>query len=591
VRPRSSIAAVPLIALALAGPAAAQRRPALTSVRVQPGLAAAEQQVTAARLLEHMRVLASDRFAGRGPGTRGEDSTVAYLSGQFRRMGLQPGNAGSYVQEVPLVGTTSRVAASVTLGGETRELRSPDEIVAWSSRPDTLVRVDASEVVFVGYGVSAPEFGWDDYKGVDLRGKTVVMLVGDPPVPDPRDPARLDPRVFRGDAMTYYGRWTYKYEMAAARGAAACIIVHQTGPAGYAWGVVASNTGRERTEIAGAGERHIPVEGWVQLEVARRLFQAAGQDFDALQRAAGTRAFRPVALGGATASFTVRNAVRQVRSRNVVARIDGSDPALRGQYLLYTAHWDHFGVGRAIGGDSIYNGALDNAGGLAWMLETARAFRALPTAPRRTVVFLAVTAEEQGLLGARWYAAHPIYPLARTLADINMDIPNPWGRTRSIVSVSHGQTTLETILASEAARQQRTVRPDPEPEKGYFYRSDHFELARNGVPALSFLFPGADYVGQPADYGQRVRAGYVANDYHKPTDEVKPDWDLAGMVDDTRLLFRVGVDVANGERWPEWNPGTEFRARREQMLGRSTPPMPCGGTRPGCVRPTPPPRP
>ncbi|HET7234132.1 MAG TPA: M20/M25/M40 family metallo-hydrolase [Longimicrobium sp.] len=562
---RPSILAIPLI-VAITAPSQAQR-PTLAPVRVQPGLAAAEQQITAPRLLEHMRVLASDRFAGRGPGTRGEDSTVAYLSEQFRRMGLRPGNPdGTYVQDVPLVGTTSQVAASVAVRGQAKELRSPDEIVAWSARPDSLVRVDASEVVFVGYGVVAPEFGWDDYKGVDLRGKTVVMLVGDPPVPDPRDPGRLDPRTFRGDAMTYYGRWTYKYEMAAGRGAAACIIVHQTGPAGYPWGVVASNTGRERTEIQGAGARHIPVEGWVQLEVARQLFAAAGQDFDALQRAAGTRAFRPVSLG-ATASFRVRNAVRQVRSRNVVARIDGSDPAVRGQAVLYTAHWDHFGIGRAINGDSIYNGALDNAGGLAWLLETARAFKALPTAPRRTLVFLAVTAEEQGLLGARWYAAHPLYPLERTLADINMDIPNPWGRTRSIVSVGYGQTTLEDILAREAGRQGRTVRPDPEPEKGYFYRSDHFELARNGVPALTFLFPGADYLGKPADYGQQVRSNYVTNDYHKPTDEVKADWDLAGMVDDTRLLFRVGVDVANGDRWPEWNPGTEFRARRQQMLG------------------------
>ncbi len=581
MRPSSSIIPLPLIALSVATAAHAQR-PALQPVQVQAGVAAAEQQVTAARLLEHIRVLASDAFAGRGPGTRGEDSTVAYLSGQFRRMGLRPGNPdGTWVQVVPLVGTTSAVTASVSAGGETKALRSPDEIVAWSSRPDSLVRVDASEIVFVGYGVVAPEFGWDDYKGVDLRGKTVVMLVGDPPVPDPADPARLDPRTFRGDAMTYYGRWTYKYEMAAARGAAACVIVHQTGPAGYAWGVVASNTGRERTEILGAGERHIPVEGWIQLDVARRLFTAAGQDFDALQRSAGTRAFRPVALG-ATASFTVHNAVRQVRSRNVVARLDGSDPVLRAQTVLYTAHWDHFGVGRAIGGDSIYNGALDNAGGLAWLLETARAFRALPRAPRRTLVFLAVTAEEQGLLGARWYAAHPLYPLARTLADINMDIPNPWGRTRSIVSVSHGQTTLEDVLAREAARQGRTVRPDPEPEKGYFYRSDHFELARNGVPALSFLFPGADYVGRPADYGRQVRAAYVANDYHKPTDEVKPDWDLAGMVDDTRLLFRVGVEVANGERWPAWNPGTEFRAARERML--RAPRRACGSAA-GCVRP------
>ncbi|HEX8241991.1 MAG TPA: M20/M25/M40 family metallo-hydrolase [Longimicrobium sp.] len=539
-----------------------------TSAATQPGVAQAEQGITAERLMAHIRVLASDRFEGRGPGTRGEDSSVAYLSDQFRRMGLQPGNPdGSFFQTVPLVGTTSQVTATMILRGERSELRQPDEYVAWSMRPQADVRVEGSELVFVGYGVVAPEFGWDDFKGVDVRGKTVVMLVGDPPVPDPRDPSKLDPRTFRGPAMTYYGRWTYKYEIAAAKGAAACLIVHQTGPAGYAWGVVASNTGRERFDIQGAGARHIPVEGWIQLDVARRMFAAAGQDFDALQRAAATRAFRPVPLG-ATASFAVRNAVREVRSRNVVARLEGSDPGLRRQYVLYTAHWDHLGLGRPINGDSIYNGALDNAGGLAWLLETARAYRALPRAPRRTVVFLAVTAEEQGLLGARWYAAHPLYPLERTLADINMDIPNPWGRTRSLVSVSYGQSTLEDILARQAARVGRGVKPDPEPEKGYFYRSDHFELSRQGVPALAFLFPGTDYLNRPADYGERVRANYVANDYHKPSDEVKPDWDLAGMVDDSRLLFRVGLDVANGSVWPQWNPGTEFRAARERMLRR-----------------------
>ncbi|MBV9110593.1 MAG: M28 family peptidase [Gemmatimonadetes bacterium] len=537
-----------------------------TSAATQPGVSAAERGITAERLLSHVRVLGSDRFEGRGPGTRGEDSTIAYLTTQFRAMGLQPGNPdGSYVQRVPLVGTTSEVTASVSVRGQAMQLRQPDDYVAWSMRPDADVRVASSEMVFVGYGVVAPEFGWDDFKGVDVRGKTVVMLVGDPPVPDPRDPSKLDPRVFRGAAMTYYGRWTYKYEMAAARGAAACIIVHQTGPAGYAWGVVASNTGRERFEIQGGGERHIPVEGWIQLDVAKRIFQAAGQDFDALERLAGTRAFRPVTLGAA-ASFTIRNAVRTVQSRNVVARLEGSDPALRRQYVLYTAHWDHFGIGRPINGDSIYNGALDNAAGVSWLLETARAYRALPSAPRRTMVFMAVTAEEQGLLGARWYAAHPLYPLERTLADVNLDIPNPWGRTRSIVSVSFGQSTLENVLAREAARQGRTVKPDPEPEKGYFYRSDHFELSRQGVPALAFLFPGTDYIGQPADFGTRVRANYVANDYHKPSDEVKPDWDLSGMVEDTRLLFRVGLDVANGSTWPAWNSGTEFRAARERML-------------------------
>jgi Zn-dependent M28 family amino/carboxypeptidase len=555
--PRNVPLAAAVAALAMAaGTAHAQTRAAA---------ARAARTITADGLRRDIRALAADGFEGRAPGTRGEDSAVAYIAGRFREIGLAPGNPdGSWFQRVPLVGTTSRVEASATVGGTAMPLRQLEDVVAWSMRPDTQVAVTASELVFVGYGVVAPEYGWDDYKGVDVRGKTIVMLVGDPPVPDPRDGTRLDPATFRGAAMTYYGRWTYKYEIAAEKGAAAAIIVHQTGPAGYGWSVVAANA-HERFEVAGA-PAHVPVEGWMQLDVARRLFAAGGRDFDALERAARTRGFRPAALGG-TATFDVRNAVRRVESRNVVARLDGSDPEVATQYVLYTAHWDGYGVGRPIGGDSIYNGALDDASGVAWVLANARAYRALPRAPRRTILFMAVTAEEQGLLGSRWYGQHPLYPLERTLADINMDIMNPWGRTRSVVSLGYGQSTLEELLAREAAADGRVVKPDPEPEKGYFYRADHFELARHGVPALSFLFPGGDdYVGKPADYGRRMRAAYVADDYHKPTDEPKPDWDLAGALDDTRLLFRVGLDVANGSEWPAWKPGSEFRARRESAL-------------------------
>ncbi|HLM66442.1 MAG TPA: M28 family peptidase, partial [Longimicrobium sp.] len=290
---------------------------------------------------------------------------------------------------------------------------------------------------------------------------------------------------------------------------------------------------------------------------------AGGHDFAALERAARTREFRPVALGG-SATFHVRNAVRRVQSRNVVARIPGSDPAVRDEAVLFTSHWDSFGIGRAIDGDSIYNGALDDASGVAWMLSMAGAYRAMNPAPRRTLVFVAFTAEEAGLLGARWYAANPVVPLAKTLADINMDAMNPWGRTRSIVSLGYGQSSLEDVLARHAARQDRRVVPDPEPEKGYFYRADHLELARGGVPALSFLFPGTDYRHPDPGYGERVRGAYIRDDYHKPTDEVKPDWDMSGIVEDTQLMFAVGLEVANGDTWPTWSPGSEFRARREQ---------------------------
>jgi Zn-dependent M28 family amino/carboxypeptidase len=557
------IGAAALAAL-LAATAAARSRREQPAGPTPAQVALAARTITGDGLLADMRVLASDRFEGRAVGTRGEDSAVAFVTRRFREIGLAPGSPdGGYVQRVPLVGTTSQVRASLTVGGRTTALRQLEDVVAWSQRPDTLVAVDASELVFVGYGVRAPELDWDDFKGVDLQGKTVVILVGDPPVPDPRDATRLDPATFRGEAMTYYGRWTYKFETAAERGAAAALIVHQTAPAGYGWSVVQAMA-RERFDVAGA-PAHVPVEGWLQLDVARRLFAAGGHDLDALERAARTRAFRPVPLGG-RASFRVRNAVRRVQSRNVVARLDGSDPNVRREYVIYTSHWDAFGIGRAIEGDSIYNGALDNASGVAWMLASARAFRALPRAPRRTILFAAFTAEEQGLLGARYYAQRPLYPLERTLANVNMDIMNPWGRARSIVSLGYGQSTLEELLAREAAADGREVKPDPESEKGYFYRGDHFELVRRGVPALGFLFPGADYVGKPADYGQRVRSAYVTNDYHRPTDEVKPDWDMTGIVDDTRLLFRVGLAVSNGSEWPEWHRGTEFRDRREEML-------------------------
>jgi Zn-dependent M28 family amino/carboxypeptidase len=529
--------------------------------------AAGEAAITGDRLLADIRELASDRFLGRSVGTAGEDSTVAYLSRRFREIGLAPGMPdGSYVQQVPLIGTTSALQARATIGGTTMEMRQLEDIVAWSQRPDTLVTVNAAEMVFVGYGVVAPELGWDDFKGVDVRGKTVVMLIGDPPVPDPADTTRLDPALFRGPAMTYYGRWTYKYETAAERGAAAVLLVHQTGPAGYPWTVVQSNV-RERFDVAGS-PAHVPVEGWIQLETARRLFAAGGHDFAAAERSARTRAFRPIALGG-TATFRARNAVRRVNSRNVVGRLPGSDPAVADEAVLFSAHWDSFGVGRAINGDSIYNGALDDASGVAWLISTAHAYRSLPRAPRRTLVFVAFTAEEQGLLGARYYAQHPVVPLNKTLADINMDAMNPWGRTRSIVSLGHGQSSLETLLAAEAARDNRRVVPDPEPEKGYFYRADHLELARGGVPSLSFLFPGTDYLNQPADYGERVRGAYIRDDYHKPSDEVKPDWDMAGIVNDTRLTYRVGLAVANGSEWPTWSAGSEFRAKREQSLGGS----------------------
>jgi len=531
---------------------------------------AAAEAIDADQLLARISTLASDEFEGRAPGTVGEERTVEYLVNAFRELGLQPGNPnGTYTQEVSLIGYRAQPTASFTAAGRRIPLSFPSDFVAWTQHFDQPeLSIAGSEIVFVGYGVVAPEYGWDDYKDVDVRGKTILMLVNDPAVPDPADPSRLDPNVFRGQAMTYYGRWTYKYEIASEKGAAAAIVIHETGPAGYPWEVVAGSWGGENFTIAGStGPNRVRVEAWITEAKARELLAAAGQDFDALKQAAVQRDFRPVTLN-ATADFRIRTTTREVQSRNVIAKLEGSDPERRNEYVIYTAHWDHLGKDESREGDQIFNGALDNASGTAGLLEIAEAFTRLPEPPARTVLFLAVTAEEQGLLGAKHYAENPLYPLERTLANINMDVLNQWGRTRDVVVIGYGNTTLEDILAEEAAVQGRVLAPDPEPEKGFYYRSDHFEFAKQGVPAL-YTDNGVEYIGKPAGYGDQKRAEYTANDYHKPSDEVKPDWDLSGAVEDLQLLFAVGYRVATDEAWPEWKPGTEFRAKREEMLKRA----------------------
>ncbi len=529
------------------------------------------ETLSGGRVLGHIKTLASDAFEGRGPGTPGEQKTVAYLVDQFRASGLKPGNPdGTYLQDVPLVGfRATKTAGSIRFGdahGKVIPLQSSAEWVGVSRRFRAETKVEGSEVVFVGYGVVAPEYGWDDYKGVDVRGKTVVMLINDPAVADPSDPAKLDPAKFGGKAMTYYGRWTYKYEIASEKGAAACLIVHESGPAGYPWQVVVGSWGRENFDLPApeANAARVGVEAWIALDTAKELCSAAGQDFDALKAAARKPDFHPVALG-ARADFAISNEVRKIDSKNVVARLEGSDPALKGEHVVYSAHWDHIGRDPALPGDQIYNGAADNASGTAALLEIARGFAQLPKAPRRSILFLSVTAEEQGLLGAKYYTEHPLHPLETTLADLNMDVINLWGRTRDIVSIGLGRTTLDDNLAAAAAAQGRTIGGDTEPEKGKFYRSDHFEFAKHGVPAL-FAKAGIDYVGKPEAYGRERLDEYTQKDYHKPSDEVKPDWDLAGAVQDIQLLMSVGYDVAQGSGYPEWKPGTEFKARREAML-------------------------
>jgi Zn-dependent M28 family amino/carboxypeptidase len=537
-----------------------------------PSLSSAAEPVFPAidgkAVLEHTKVLASDAFEGRAPGTKGEELTVAYLVEQLKKIGLQPGNPdGTWVQKVPLVGTTIQGSPSLTFrkGAAERTLAWREDYVAWTKRVAERAGLDASDLVFVGYGVQAPEYRWDDYKGVDLRGKTMVVLVGDPPVPDPARPGELDPKTFGGKAMTYYGRWTYKYEMGAKLGAAGVLIVHETEPAGYPFAIVQGKTTEQLDlETADGNASRAAVEGWITLDQAKGLFEMAGQDFEALKGKAATREFRPVPLG-ATATVSLVNTIRTVPSANVAARIEGSDPVAKDEWVVYTTHWDHFGIGPAVNGDTIYRGAIDNASGTGGLVELARAFNATTPRPRRSILFLFVTGEEQGLLGSTGYAEHPLYPLEKTVAVLNIDAMNVHGRTRDLTIVGLGLSDLDDVVRRAAAAQGRVVKGDPMPEKGSYYRSDHFPFARKGVPSIH-AGGGIEFVGQPADYGRRVLQEYIRNDYHKPSDAVRPDWDMSGAVEDLALYLRVGHELASIATWPEWKPGAEWKPLRDAMM-------------------------
>ena len=539
------------------------------SAATSEAVATAAQSITAEELLGHVHDLAADSMEGRAPATPGEEKTVAYLTSQFEAMGLQPGNPdGTWVQNVDLIGYSSRPTTTITARGRRIPLSFPNDYVAGSRHERAETRVDTSQIVFVGYGVVAPEYDWDDYKDADVRGKTILMLVNDPAVPAAGSAsgpdATLDTAMFKGDAMTYYGRWTYKYEIASEKGAAAAIIVHETGPAGYPYEVVSSSFGAEQFDVPSPdAANRVPVEAWITTEKARQLLSAAGQNFDSLKAAAVRPDFRPVELD-ARASFDIDITSRRVQSQNVVAKLEGGDRA--DEVVIYTAHWDHLGRDTTIRGDQIFNGALDNATGTAGLLEIAEAFAALPEPPARSILFLAVTAEEKGLIGAKYYASHPLYPLENTVANINMDGVNQWGRTSDMVVIGLGNSELDDVLTRVLAADERTVVADPEPEKGFYYRSDHFEFAKQGVPAL-YVDAGTDYVGRESTYGMARREEYTAQDYHKPSDEVKPNWDLLGAVEDLQVLFRVGYVVAQQPRFVEWKPGTEFKARRDSMLG------------------------
>jgi Zn-dependent M28 family amino/carboxypeptidase len=519
--------------------------------------------IDAAAVLAHSKVLSSDEFEGRAPGTKGEELTVKYLVDEFKKIGLKPGSTdGTYLQKVPLVGITPTPAPMVfTKGKQQVTLKWKDDVVAWTKHVADVAIIANSDVVFVGYGVVAPEFNWDDYKGVDVRGKTLVMLVNDPPVADPSKPGEVDPKVFGGRAMTYYGRWTYKYEIGAAKGAAAVLIVHETGPAGYGFNVVQNKVGEQFDLVTpDKNMSRASIEGWISVEQAHKLFALAGQDFDALKAKAATSAFAPVPLG-VTASMTIRNSLRTVDSQNVLAKLDGADPARRDEYVVYTAHWDHLGKTS----EGIFHGAVDNASGTGSLLEIARAFTKVSPPPARSILFVAVTAEEQGLLGSQHYAVTPVYPLAKTLANINIDGINVNGRTKDMTFVGYGASDLDDYARDAAREQGRTIHADAEPEKGFYYRSDHFNFAKLGVPALD-PDDGVDYVGKPESFSQRVRDDYTNKRYHQPSDVITPEWDLSGAAEDMKVLFAVGYRVAQAGKFPEWKPGNEFKAARDAML-------------------------
>src|SRR6266403_384035 len=537
----------------------------LAAGKIEEQLKPALDVITPDSLLAHIKILASDEFEGRAPGTKGEELSVNYITEQFAKVGLKPGNPnGSYVQEVPLAGIASEPMMSFTIGDKKTDLKYPDDYVASSARLQEDIKIDNADVVFVGYGIVAPEYGWDDYKNVDVKGKTILMLINDPAIPDPKDPSKLNEKMFKGKAMTYYGRWTYKYEIAAQKGAAAAVIIHETEPAAYPYSVVKSSWGKENFELDAPDKNKDSVQArsWITLDVAKKLLADCGQDFDALKKSAISKDFRPVALK-AKAKIEIKQTLRSFKSHNVIGKLEGSDPKLKDEYIIYTAHWDHLGRHPELPGDQIFNGAVDNASGDAAVVELARAFSKLNPAPRRSVLFTCTTAEEAGLLGAKFYVEHPLYPLEKTLADLNIDSMNVWGRARDIEDVSFGMSTLDDMLADAAKRQGRTVIPNSRPEKGNIYRADSFEFSKVGLPSL-YIGKGEHLLSRPENAPLRSDE-FDLHDYHQVTDEVKPDWDLTGAVQDVDLLFEVGYQVANAAKFPEWKPGVEFKPKRNAM--------------------------
>jgi Zn-dependent M28 family amino/carboxypeptidase len=526
-----------------------------------------EPAPNAADFAEHVRVLASDEFEGRGPGSVGERLTTEYLVQQLQRLGAKPGNGDSWFQSVPMVEITGSPEAVLEIAfadGSSQRVAYGEDMVIGSRQTVPEASLANSELVFVGYGINAPEQDWNDYEGLDVKGKTVVVLVNDPDF----DAAEGAETPFKGRTMTYYGRWTYKYEEAARQGAAGALIVHESAAASYGWDVVYNSWSGPQYDLPSSEDPapKLDVQGWISGPAAERLFTAAGLDLAGQMAAAKQRGFKAVPLAGATVSTTVKNQIREASSNNVVGVIPGSTRP--DEYVLYTAHWDHLGRSfSAPGGDGIFNGAVDNASGVAGVLEIGEAFAHQDPAPERSVILLFVTLEESGLLGSRYYAEHPLFPLERTAAVVNLDAMSLIGPSRDMTVVGYGNSVLDDYLTEALAPQQREARAEPTPENGFYFRSDHFNFAKKGVPAL-YAKGGPDHVDHGVEWGQAQAAEHNAQRYHKPSDEFNPDWDLRGVVQDLDALYAVGRRIADDEGWPQWRETSEFRAPGDALAAK-----------------------
>jgi Zn-dependent M28 family amino/carboxypeptidase len=514
----------------------------------------------AADIKAYIKVLASDSFMGRKPFTIGETRTVTYLQNQFKAIGLEPGNDTSYLQDVPMINIWSKPAANMHIQSAKGnfDLKGFDEYVFSTPKTDSVITLDKNQLVFAGYGVVAPEYNWNDYAGLDVKGKIVMVLVNDPGFNN------HDTTLFKGKEMTYYGRWTYKFEEAARQGAKGCLVIHTTEAASYPFSVLQNgwNTTALRLDN-GSDAGLLDAQGWITMDACKKVLLAAGQDTGIIAKA-DIRGFKGVTLN-AYASTTIRTEVTRNKSHNVIGKITGIK--YPDEYLVVTAHWDHLGVGKPDAtGDSIYNGAIDNASGTASLLEFAKAFKSLQNPPERTVVFLAVTGEEQGLLGSDYYAKHPVYPLAKTIANLNVDEINWYGKTKDIIVVGKGQNELEDILKEEAEKRGRYIAYDNSPQAGHYYRSDHFSLAKVGVPALAQGM-GVNVIGKDSAYGQQQQDEFDEKRYHNVQDNYNQNWDLSGAVDDLQLLFMVAKRLTYDHPWPQWKEGSEFKAERDKTAG------------------------